>query len=136
MPPFIFYLQQRIKHVLVRNAATDQFPLHFDKEASRNDIENRDEDRVDRPDFSANTIGEGVDQPRPGEEYTIYNTQDILGSLPTDLELVISRAARWAGVEDNYVCSAVERFERRVLRWWDRQQRKERAERFMASASE
>ncbi len=81
-------------------------------------------------------IAEGVDQLQPGEEYTIYNTQDILGSLPTDLELVISRAAKWAGVEDNYVCGAVERFERRVLRWWDRQQRKERAERSIASASE
>ena len=84
----------------------------------------------------ANMIAEGVDQLQPGEEYAIYNTQDILGSLPTDLELVISRAARWAGVEDNYVCGAVERLERRVHRWWDRQQRKERAERSMASASE
>ena len=81
-------------------------------------------------------IAEGVDQPQPGEEYAIYNTQDILGSLPTDLELVISRAAKWAGVEDNYVCGAVERFERRLLRWWERQQRKERAGRSMGSASE
>lgn len=121
---------------LARNAATDQFPLHLDKEASENDIENHDEDHSDGPDFSANMITDCVDQLQPGEEYTIYNTQDILGSLPPDLELVISRAAKWAGVEDNYVCGAVERFERRVLRWWDRQQRKERAERSMASASE
>ncbi|KAI1795209.1 hypothetical protein LXA43DRAFT_882600 [Ganoderma leucocontextum] len=119
-----------------RNAVTDQFPLGPDKETSGNDIENRDEDLVDRSDLSANMIAEGVDQLQPGEEYTIYNTQDILGSLPTDLELVISRAAKWAGVEDNYVSGAVERFERRVLRWWDRQQRKERAERSMASASD
>ncbi|KAM5540486.1 hypothetical protein V8D89_005944 [Ganoderma adspersum] len=119
-----------------RNAATDQFPLDLDKGALGNVIENRDEDRVDKPDLPANMIAEGVDQLQPGEEYTIYNTQDILGSLPTDLEPVISRAARWAGVEDNYVCGAVERFERRVHRWWDRQQRKERAERSMASTSE
>ncbi|EJF61215.1 hypothetical protein DICSQDRAFT_61315 [Dichomitus squalens LYAD-421 SS1] len=85
---------------------------------------------------TANAIDEGDNHLRPGEQYAIYSTQDLLGSFPADMELVFSRAAKWAGVDDNYVSGVVERFERRVLRWWDRQQRKERAERATASASD
>ena len=85
-----------------------------------------DEDPTVKSTMAANTIDKGHDHLRPGEQYTIYHTQDILGSLPTDLELVVSRAAKWAGVDDDYVAAVVERLERRVLKWWDRQQRKER----------
>ncbi|KAF7793654.1 hypothetical protein EIP86_004769 [Pleurotus ostreatoroseus] len=55
---------------------------------------------------------------RPGQAYAIYNTQDVLGALPADLERVVRRAARWAGVEEEYVCGVVERYERRLVRWW------------------
>ena len=57
---------------------------------------------------------------RPGEEYAIYNTSDALGTLPPQYDAVIKRAARWCGVQDDYVAGVVERFERRLLRWWAR----------------
>ncbi|KAI0638164.1 hypothetical protein C8Q77DRAFT_1153833 [Trametes polyzona] len=53
---------------------------------------------------------------------------------PPDLELVVARAARWAGVDEDYVLGVVERFERRVFSWLETVRRKERAGR--ASASE
>lgn len=64
---------------------------------------------------------------RPGQSYRIYNTQDILGSLPDQHELIVQRVARWAGVEDDYVYGVVEKFERRLSRWWDRIRRQEKA---------
>ena len=63
---------------------------------------------------------------RPGQAHRIYNTQDILGTLPEEYELVVQRVARWAGVGDEYVCGVVERYERRLARWWDRVRRSER----------
>ena len=95
-----------------------------------------DEDPTVKSTMTANAIDKDHAHLRPGEQYTIYHTQDILGSLPADLELVVERAAKWAGVDDDYVAAVVERLERRVLKWWDRQQRKERAERTTASTSD
>ncbi|RDX55592.1 hypothetical protein OH76DRAFT_1338779 [Lentinus brumalis] len=83
--------------------------------------------------MAANSINTKSDTLRPGEQYTIYNTQDILGSLPEDMDLVVARAARWAGVDDAYLCGVVERFERRVVRWWDTAKRREREKRAAAS---
>lgn len=61
------------------------------------------------------------DQPgilRPGESYTIYHSEDILGNLVPDLDVFIERASRWAGVSGDYLCGVVERYERRLVRWW------------------
>ncbi|KAI6047398.1 hypothetical protein EDC04DRAFT_2864473 [Pisolithus marmoratus] len=44
---------------------------------------------------------------QPGESYTIYHSEDVLGM-----------ACRWVGVSSDYLCSAVERYERRLVRWW------------------
>ncbi|KAH9943461.1 uncharacterized protein BXZ73DRAFT_40601 [Epithele typhae] len=63
---------------------------------------------------------------KPGEQYTIYHTQDILGTLPEDLELVVSSAARWAGVDVLYVSGVVERVERRFEIWWETLRKRER----------
>lgn len=57
---------------------------------------------------------------RPGEKHAIYNTFDTLGTLPQQYDVVIKRAAHWCGVHDDYVAGVVERFERRLLRWWER----------------
>ena len=83
--------------------------------------------------MAANTLDAKSDTLRPGEQYTIYNTQDILGSLPDDMDLVISRAAKWAGVDDAYVSGVVERFERRVVRRCDNSRRRERDRRAASS---
>ena len=126
----------RQRHVPARNATTDQFPVHRDEETSVVNMVGEDEDPTVKSTMTANAIDKGHDHLRPGEQYTIYHTRDILGSLPTDLELVVSRAAKWAGVDDDYVAAVVERLERRVLKWWDRQQRKERTERTTAPTSD
>ncbi|GJE84201.1 hypothetical protein PsYK624_002770 [Phanerochaete sordida] len=55
---------------------------------------------------------------RPGQAYRIYNSHDVLGALPGDCALLLRRAAQWAGVDEHYVAGVVERYERRVLRWW------------------
>ena len=73
---------------------------------------------------------------RPGQAYAIYNTQDVLGALPADLERVVRRAARWAGVEEEYVCGVVERYERRLVRWWAGVRKREREEGAAAAAGE
>ncbi|OCH94136.1 hypothetical protein OBBRIDRAFT_817467 [Obba rivulosa] len=65
---------------------------------------------------------------RPGEQYTIYNTLDVLGVLPEDYGTVVRRAANWAGVDEDYIAGVVERFERRLVRWWDRRREEEDAD--------
>lgn len=54
----------------------------------------------------------------PGEMYTIYDTKDVLGNLSGDLNMIVDRSARWAGTEGDFVCGVVERYERRLARWW------------------
>jgi len=70
-----------------------------------------------------------ADAMRPGESYTIYSALDIFGSLPEEHELPVNRAARWVGVADEYLCRVIEKFERRVVRWWDteKKRRKDRS---------
>ncbi len=78
--------------------------------------------------MSAVRIHENSSNLGPGNAYAIYHTQDVLGSLPEDYEKIVNRAATWAGVEEDYVCGVVERFERRLARWWDKVRRREKAE--------
>ncbi|KAI6134931.1 hypothetical protein EV401DRAFT_2085234 [Pisolithus croceorrhizus] len=58
------------------------------------------------------------DDLQPGESYTIYHSGDVLGDVPSELDVIIQRACRWAGVSSDYICSVVERYERRLVRWW------------------
>jgi RNA polymerase I-specific transcription initiation factor RRN7 len=51
-----------------------------------------------------------------GKNHTIYSTNDVLGDLPDDYRLVVSKAGRWCGVESNDIALVVEIFERRMLR--------------------
>lgn len=60
---------------------------------------------------------------RPGESYTIHHSGDILGSLVPDLDMLIERASRWTGMRGDYLCSVVERYERRLVRWWHAERR-------------
>ncbi|KAF9226549.1 hypothetical protein BS17DRAFT_794039 [Gyrodon lividus] len=57
--------------------------------------------------------------PEPGESYTIYHSQDILGNLSPELELLVQKSARWAGVDSDFLCGVVEGYERRLMRWWN-----------------
>jgi len=68
---------------------------------------------------------DGDERPlRPGELYPIYNSRDVLGSLPEDYEVVLGRGARWVRVPTEYVSGVVEKFERRVVRWWKVEKRR------------
>ena len=111
-----------------RNATTDHFPLRGESEP----IASKPLEDANIPSYTPfktlNSVDADGEELRPGEQYTIYNTQDILGTLPDDLDLIISAAARWAGVEPVYVSGVVERLERRTARWWDVLRRKERDE--------
>ncbi|KAI0770859.1 hypothetical protein BC629DRAFT_1642210 [Irpex lacteus] len=65
------------------------------------------------------------DSLNPGQSYRIYHTSDILGALPGDYEFVVQRVAWWTGVDEEYVCGVVERYERRLARWWDKIRKEE-----------
>lgn len=54
---------------------------------------------------------------RPGESHKVYDSHDVLGSVPEKYALVVERAAHWCGVGDEVIYAVVERFERRLLRW-------------------
>jgi RNA polymerase I-specific transcription initiation factor RRN7 len=59
----------------------------------------------------------------PGESYKIYYGHDILGTVSEEYKLIVERAARWCGVEDERIYGVVERFERRFL-WWKKKKDK------------
>ncbi|KAG2348989.1 hypothetical protein BDR05DRAFT_902854 [Suillus weaverae] len=65
---------------------------------------------------------------QPGESYTIYHSRDVLGNLPEEQALIITRSAKWVGVSDDYLCGVVERFERRLRRWYYKERRREKEE--------
>lgn len=67
---------------------------------------------------STNTNGEDIGILEPGEMYTIYDAKDVLGNLCGDLKMVVEKSARWAGTDCDFVCEVVERYERRLVRWW------------------
>ena len=66
----------------------------------------------------ANRLRETSTDLHPGQAYVIHHSQDILGALPKDYELLIARASEWTGVSQDYICGVVERYERRLARWW------------------
>ncbi|KAJ8481779.1 hypothetical protein ONZ51_g5780 [Trametes cubensis] len=116
-----------------RNITTDHFPLSEDSALARPSLESVGSELPAQPAMNANPVDDRPDVLRPGQDYRIYNTQDILGTVPEDLEVVVTRAAKWAGVDEDYVLGVVERFERRVLRWLESAKRKERGQRGSAS---
>ncbi|KAI0677598.1 hypothetical protein C8Q78DRAFT_960540 [Trametes maxima] len=116
-----------------RNVTTDHFPLSERPPSPSPHSDTDDTTPAARHAMNANEIDDGSDVLRPGQNYHIYNTQDILGTVPPDLELVVNRAAKWAGVDDDYVLGVVERFERRLMRWLETVKRKERDARAPAS---
>jgi RNA polymerase I-specific transcription initiation factor RRN7 len=62
----------------------------------------------------------------PGKNYAIFNSRDILGVLPGDLELILERGVKWLGVEMPYMCGVVEKYEHRLRAWWQRESRRRR----------
>ncbi|KAF9268060.1 hypothetical protein L218DRAFT_1053429 [Marasmius fiardii PR-910] len=61
---------------------------------------------------------EDADQLRPGESYVIYHSRDSLGTTSEEMEIVLTQGASWVGVNGDFLCGVVEKYERRLLRWW------------------
>lgn len=80
------------------------------------------------PILRANTLNEddNEDAALPGQAYTIYNPQDVLGTLPVEYEKVLSRAAHVVEVPDDYLSAVIDKFEHRIIRWWDGEKKRHR----------
>ncbi|CDO75565.1 hypothetical protein BN946_scf184858.g5 [Trametes cinnabarina] len=116
------------------NVTTNYFPLSEERRLSPVLLAHDKDEPSAEPVMSAVPFDDRPDGLKPGQDYHIYNAQDILGTVPKDLELVVACAAQWSGVDRDYVLGVVERFERRVLRWLESVKRKERSERAAASS--
>lgn len=115
----IFYPEERV-------TAMRFFPLRPQPPRSAQTASLRDVHEAQRAALPPTPLNEDATGLLPGQAYAVYNTQDVLGALPGQYETVIARAAQWSGVNENYVASVVERFERRLIRWWDQLKRRER----------
>ncbi|KAI0053573.1 hypothetical protein FA95DRAFT_1481367 [Auriscalpium vulgare] len=76
----------------------------------------------------AGTRQEGEAGLEPGSVYDIYNPEDRLGGLPDEYAVVSGRGAQWAGVGAEVLLRVSGRYERRLARWWQGVQRRERRE--------
>lgn len=106
------------------NPVDEYFPLHTRSSESQEE-EGPCNDPVVNTLPAARLAAEESMALRSGQSHVIYSTHDVLGILPGEFESVIERAARWAGVSSNDVCGVVERFERRTMRWWEKNRRRE-----------
>ncbi|KAF9464466.1 hypothetical protein BDZ94DRAFT_1161887 [Collybia nuda] len=94
------------------------FPL---EKARGKDEDGGDLEGDERRQVSATEIGDtGL---RPGEGHRIYNSRDVMGTMGVEYSRVLRRAAGWTGVEQEYLGGVVEKYERRLMRWWEKQQR-------------
>lgn len=73
------------------------------------------------------TVAEDRGGLRPGEGYRIYRARDVEGTVEGEYGAVLERAAQWAGVSAKYMGGVVETYERRAVRWWERERRSREA---------
>jgi len=105
-----------------RNLLDDYFPIAAGAATENN---NRHEEVPSYHEVTAMRLNEDDAEKAvlPGESYTIFDARDVLGTQPEEYEIVVRRASGWAGVEEEYMCRVVEKYERRVVRWWEREKR-------------
>jgi len=98
----------------------DYFPIQCGDPVQRNSAAaiKASTSRRSLPPTALHQVSDTVDL-RPGEAFKIFNARDVFGALPDDYQLVVNKAAGWAGVSEECMCAVVERFERRLVRWWD-----------------
>ena len=51
----------------------------------------------------------------PGMKYSIWNGRDVCGDVPQDYWKVVCVGAGWTGVDEEYLCQVIERYEQRLL---------------------
>lgn len=61
---------------------------------------------------AAVAVDEDFEVLRPGEEHAVWNSRDVLGTLPEEYRIVLDRGARWVGVEAEYLGGVIEQHER------------------------
>jgi RNA polymerase I-specific transcription initiation factor RRN7 len=64
----------------------------------------------------------------PAEDYAIWNSRDVFGTLAEDYGTVLGRAAKWIRTGEDYLSGVVELYERRFVRWWEEEKRREKEE--------
>ncbi|KAJ7590937.1 hypothetical protein C8J56DRAFT_1163014 [Mycena floridula] len=62
---------------------------------------------------------------RTGGSISIYNSRDVLGTLPEEMEKVLAFGAKWTGTEPEFLSGVVEAYEKRLTRWWKLKRRAE-----------
>jgi len=68
----------------------------------------------------ATTLTDGCEPKcRPSEDYAIWRSRDVLGTLAEELRTVIGRAAKCIRIGEDYLGGVVEYYERRIVRWWE-----------------
>lgn len=109
------------KTVLGKDDVLDEhFPIHGGQSCPCSDAKDETKRQQRLPATELETDQKGKRALKPGEEYRIWNARDVLGTLPSEYELVLGRAARWVGVGCEYLGGVVEKYERRIVRWHSR----------------
>lgn len=70
--------------------------------------------------MTATSVRPGGKGMPPGKDYWIWSGRDVLGVLPSELWETTKRGGQWGGVDEEYICSLVEKYEERLFRWWHR----------------
>lgn len=65
---------------------------------------------------------------RPAEDFTIWNSRDVFGTLAEDYGTLLGRAAQCIRIGENSLGGVVELYERRFVRWWEEEKRREKGE--------
>ncbi|KXN89663.1 RNA polymerase I-specific transcription initiation factor rrn7 [Leucoagaricus sp. SymC.cos] len=102
---------------------TNHFPVSRDTLGSYSD-----KVKASRPITPAGVLVDdlGSKRLRPAEQYTIWNPRDVFGTVAEDYGAVLGRAARWIRTGEDYLSGVVELYERRFVRWWEDEKRREK----------
>jgi RNA polymerase I-specific transcription initiation factor RRN7 len=65
---------------------------------------------------------------RPGENYAIWNSRDVFGTLAKESAAAVGWGAKRVGIGEGYLGEVVEAYERRFVRWWEGERRREKGE--------
>ncbi|KAK1236484.1 hypothetical protein PQX77_000261 [Marasmius sp. AFHP31] len=95
------------------------FALAEPRETGRNQQKMPESRIPTRPKFNRTDVSTGDEKRvRPGESYTVHHSRDVTGTMNEEMELVVRRGAQWVGISEDYLCGVVEKYERRLARWW------------------
>ncbi|KAJ3555541.1 hypothetical protein NP233_g12182 [Leucocoprinus birnbaumii] len=105
--------------------AANQFPVSGS--TLRSQI---DEIKPSRGAMPAGVLAEDLEAKslRPAENYAIWNSRDVFGTLAEDFGALLGRAAKRIRIGEDYLGGVVERYERRFVRWWEEEKRREKGE--------